>query len=94
MAEPIQLLDVVALTADRPQDGLRRGQVGTAVEELAVDTFLVRRDDVDHAPRSGSRRHLRVVHDVVGREQLGCELVLAPVVHLLVEATYDGLGLR
>ena len=34
MSERIKLLDVVALTADRPQDGLRRGQVGTAERTL------------------------------------------------------------
>jgi hypothetical protein len=32
---PIHLLDVVALTVDRPQDNLWRGQVGTIVEILA-----------------------------------------------------------
>jgi hypothetical protein len=32
---PIHLLDVVALTVDRPQDNLWRGQVGTVVEILA-----------------------------------------------------------
>ncbi len=31
----IHLLDVVALTVDRPQDSLWRGQVGTVVEILA-----------------------------------------------------------
>jgi hypothetical protein len=31
----IHLLDVVALTVDRPQDNLWRGQVGTVVEILA-----------------------------------------------------------
>lgn len=31
----INLLDVVALTADLPQDNLWRGQVGTVVEILA-----------------------------------------------------------
>lgn len=31
----IYLLDVVALTVDRPQDSLWRGQVGTVVEILA-----------------------------------------------------------
>jgi hypothetical protein len=31
----IKLLDVVALTVDLPEYNLRRGQVGTVVEELA-----------------------------------------------------------
>lgn len=35
MQETIQLLDVVALTVDLPEYGLRRGQVGTVVEVLA-----------------------------------------------------------
>jgi hypothetical protein len=34
MAESIQLLEVVALTADLPAANLRRGQVGTVVEIL------------------------------------------------------------
>jgi hypothetical protein len=35
MANPIQLLDVVALTADLPENRLWRGQVGTVVDILA-----------------------------------------------------------
>ena len=35
MADNVQLLDVVALTADCPEHGLVRGQVGTVVERLA-----------------------------------------------------------
>lgn len=31
----VKLLDVVALTVDRPEYNLRRGQVGTVVETLA-----------------------------------------------------------
>ncbi len=37
----IQLLDVVALTANLPDRGLLRGQVGTVVETLASDVFEV-----------------------------------------------------
>ena len=37
----IHLLDVVALTADRPDKGLLRGQVGTVVEVLAPGVFEV-----------------------------------------------------
>jgi hypothetical protein len=37
----IQLLDVVALTDDLPEQSLKRGQVGTVVEELAPDVFEV-----------------------------------------------------
>jgi hypothetical protein len=39
--EPIRSLDVVALTVDRPEKGLRRGQVGTVVEMLAPGVFEV-----------------------------------------------------
>lgn len=35
MSDTIQLLDVVALTADMPDYGLHRGQVGTVVDVLA-----------------------------------------------------------
>ncbi|MGJ3248666.1 MAG: DUF4926 domain-containing protein [Elainellaceae cyanobacterium] len=34
-ANPVKLLDVVALTVDLPQYNLWRGQVGTVVETLA-----------------------------------------------------------
>ena len=38
-------LDVVALLADRPQDKLARGQVGTVVEPLDNNTALVEFSD-------------------------------------------------
>jgi hypothetical protein len=41
MTDPIKLLDVVALTDDLPARGMRRGQVGTVVEELEPDVFEV-----------------------------------------------------
>jgi hypothetical protein len=41
----IHLLDVVALADDMPDRGLLRGQVGTVVEELAPETFLVEFSD-------------------------------------------------
>jgi len=41
----IQLLDVVALIQDLPERGLRRGQVGTVVEELAPDVFEIEFSD-------------------------------------------------
>lgn len=37
----IHLLDVVALTENLPEQGLQRGQVGTAVESLAPGVFEV-----------------------------------------------------
>jgi hypothetical protein len=45
MDSAIHLLDVVALTADLPDHGLNRGQVGTVVEELAPDVFEVEFSD-------------------------------------------------
>ena len=41
MGTQIRLLDVVALTEDMPDRGLRRGQVGTIVEILAQGVFEV-----------------------------------------------------
>jgi hypothetical protein len=50
MTPNIQLLDVVALTADLPDKGLLRGQVGTVVENLAPGVFEVEfSDDQGHA---------------------------------------------
>lgn len=45
MTEHIELLDVVALVVDRPNDGLVRGQVGTIVEELSSGVFEVEFSD-------------------------------------------------
>ena len=39
------LLDVVALLADFPGQGLARGQVGTVVEQLDATTWLVEFSD-------------------------------------------------
>ena len=39
MNATIGLLDVVALMEDLPDRGLRRGQVGTVVEQLGPDVF-------------------------------------------------------
>jgi hypothetical protein len=47
MNETINLLDVVALTEELPERGLRRGQVGTVVESLAPDVFEVEFTDND-----------------------------------------------
>ena len=45
----IRLLGVVALTADLPERGLLRGQVGTVVEVLAPGVFEVEfSDDQGH----------------------------------------------
>jgi hypothetical protein len=45
MTNYIQLLDVVALTADLPDKGLPRGQVGTVVESLSPGVFEVEFSD-------------------------------------------------
>jgi len=47
MNSTIKLLDVVALTVDRPERGLWRGQVGTVVEELGPGVFEVEFCDDD-----------------------------------------------
>ena len=41
MNNEIHMLDVVALTEDIPDHGLRRGQVGTIVEPLAKNVLEV-----------------------------------------------------
>ncbi len=45
MNDTIQVLDVVALLEDIADRGLRRGQVGTVVEELAPDVFEIEFSD-------------------------------------------------
>jgi hypothetical protein len=45
MSTSIQLLDVIALTDDLPERGLRRGQVGTVVELLRPGVFEVEFSD-------------------------------------------------
>jgi hypothetical protein len=47
MNTDIHLLDVVALTEDIPDRGLRRGQVGTVVEMLGPGVFEVEFVDND-----------------------------------------------
>ena len=43
--DEIKLLDVVALIEDLPSEGLRRGQVGTVVEQWANGVFEVEFSD-------------------------------------------------
>jgi hypothetical protein len=45
MSMPIQLLDVVALNQELPDQHLVRGQVGTVVEALGDDVFEVEFSD-------------------------------------------------
>jgi hypothetical protein len=47
MRQGIKLLDVVALTEDLPKRRLRRGQVGTVVEQLDPGVFEVEFTDND-----------------------------------------------
>lgn len=47
MEDELKLLDVVALTEDVPEEGLRKGQVGTIVEELAPGVFEVEFSDMN-----------------------------------------------
>ena len=47
MGDDVNLLDVVALTDDLPEQGLRRGQVGTVVEVLAPSVYEVEFSDDD-----------------------------------------------
>lgn len=47
MNETIQLLDVVALLHDLPDNNLRRGEVGAIVEYLAPGIWLVEFSDND-----------------------------------------------
>ena len=44
-SEAASVLDVVALLADVPGEGLARGQVGTVVEQLDDKVFLVEFSD-------------------------------------------------
>ncbi|MFD2184499.1 DUF4926 domain-containing protein [Rhodoplanes azumiensis] len=62
-----QLLDVVALLTDRPDLRLARGQVGTIVEELDVDTALVEFSDDQgraYAVEPCAKAELLVLHYV------------------------------
>lgn len=45
MSRAIKLLDAVALLGDLPEARLRRGQVGTVVEELSPDVYEVEFSD-------------------------------------------------
>jgi len=57
MPETPKLLDVVALLEDVPDHGLRRGQVGTVVEELTSDAF-----DVEFSDDNGRTYALCALH--------------------------------
>ena len=61
----MHLLDVVALTEDIPDHGLRRGQVGTIVEILAPDVFEVEFADNEgrtYATLALNAKQLLVLH--------------------------------
>ncbi len=63
----MKLLDVVALTEDLPQKGLRKGQVGTVVEQLAPQMYEVEfsgLDDKTYAIAVVSEKLLiRLIHE-------------------------------
>jgi Domain of unknown function (DUF4926) len=62
----IELLDVVALTEDHLEQGLRRGQVGTVVELLAPGVYEVEFSDNEgqtYALLAVPARHLMVLHE-------------------------------
>jgi hypothetical protein len=65
MTSNVQLLDVVALTANLPEKELFRGQVGTVVENLAPGVFEVEFSDGQghtYAQLSLRDRELLVLH--------------------------------
>ncbi len=53
----IELLSVVALVEDMPERGLRRGQVGTVVENLAPNVY-----EVEFSDDSGKTYALLALH--------------------------------
>jgi hypothetical protein len=61
----MKLLDVVALTQDKQERGLRRGQVGTIVETLASGVFEVEFCDLEgrtYASVALPESHLMLLH--------------------------------
>ena len=65
MDSTIRLLDVVALTVDRPEKGLIRGQVGTVVEVLSRAAYEVEFSDDDgrtYAQAALPAEQLMVLH--------------------------------
>jgi hypothetical protein len=66
MSETINLLDVVALTEDVPDQKLRRGQVGTIVEALRPGVYEVEFSDNQgrtYAQLALPARQLMVLHE-------------------------------
>jgi hypothetical protein len=63
--DTIRMLDVVALTIDLPEKGLRGGQVGTVVECLAPGVFEVEFSDDEgrtYAQAALKENQLLVLH--------------------------------
>jgi hypothetical protein len=61
----MKLLEIVALTEDEPDKGLRRGQVGTIVEILAPGVFKVEFSDLEgrtYALAALPDNHLMILH--------------------------------
>jgi len=63
MNSEIHTLDVVGLTEDIPEHGLRRGQVGTVVETLSSDMFEI--EFVDNDGRTYATLPLKSKHLLV-----------------------------
>lgn len=66
----MKLLDTVALLDDIPEKGLRRGQVGTLVEELDPDVFEVESADLKgraYALAAVEASRLMPLHHVASR---------------------------
>ena len=73
MQEQIKLLDVVALLEDIPEQKLRRGEVGTVVEEFGKDAVEVEFSDqegVAYAFADLTRNKLLLLHTVETAEEL------------------------
>ena len=63
--DTIELMDVVALTVSVPEKGLRPGQVGTVVENLAPGVFEVEFSDEEgrtYAQAALKQNQLLVLH--------------------------------
>ena len=59
MTRTIRLYDDVALIEDLPHEGLIRGQVGTAIEELEPDVFEVDFSDTEERTYASVALHAR-----------------------------------
>ncbi len=78
MNSTIYLLDVVALAEDLPEQKLPRGQVGTVVEELDPDVFLIEFSDDQgstYAIPPLKMHQLIVLHFELAKQQLASQVI-------------------